>query len=155
MMPVRVAVAMAALLWSLPVSAQERLTAEQARSFVSGKLFAYSCFDGTSGAGRIFADGSAVGSIQFQGSGPVRFAALPVNTLRVKGEAVCASIRGMPFEPCFNVYKLDNRSFRGAISGLGFAYCDFTRRNARVHVAGGGVRKRAARSAAVSSARAD
>jgi hypothetical protein len=155
MMSVRVVVAGAALLCSLPVSAQERLSAEQARSFVAGKLFAYTCFDGTAGAGRIQADGSAVGTIQFQGKGPVHRAALPVNTLQLKGDSVCASIRGMPFQPCFNVYKLDNRSFRGAISGLGFAYCDFTRRSPRVQVAGGGVRERAARASVASSVRAD
>ena len=34
------------------------------------------------------------------------------------------------FEPCFNLVRLDDRSFRGAVSGLGFAYCDFTRRMA-------------------------
>jgi hypothetical protein len=39
----------------------------------------------------------------------------------------------MPFEPCFNLNKMDDRSFRGAVSGMGFAYCDFTR---RVNVAG-------------------
>jgi hypothetical protein len=34
----------------------------------------------------------------------------------------------MLFEPCFNLSRLDDRSFRGAVSGMGFAYCDFTRR---------------------------
>jgi hypothetical protein len=32
----------------------------------------------------------------------------------------------MPFEPCFHIEKTDDRSFRG--SWMGFAYCDFTRR---------------------------
>jgi hypothetical protein len=41
----------------------EELSPEQARAFVVGKLFAYSCFDGTAGMGRIFADGSVVGTI--------------------------------------------------------------------------------------------
>jgi hypothetical protein len=58
----------------------------------------------------------------------------------------------MPFEPCFRLYKLDQRSFRGAISGLSFAYCDFTRRNPRVDVAR--ARARAVRAAAASSAQA-
>jgi len=49
--------------------------------------------------------------------------------LRVRGEAVCASLRGMLFEPCFHFEKTDDRSFRGSLSGLGFAYCDFTRRD--------------------------
>jgi hypothetical protein len=38
---------------------------------------------------------------------------------------VCASIKGLPFEPCFNLDKKDERNFRGSVSGMGFAYCDF------------------------------
>ena len=33
-------------------------------------MFAYTCFDGTTGAGRIYADGSVAGNIQVGGSGP-------------------------------------------------------------------------------------
>ena len=40
----------------------------------------------------------------------------------------------MPFEPCFNLDKTNDKSFRGSVSGMGFAYCDFTR---RVSVAAG------------------
>jgi hypothetical protein len=152
MISVRVAAIAAVVLGSLPALAQEPLSAEQARKFIAGKLFAYTCFDGTAGVGRIHADGSVIGSIQFQGKGPVRYAALPANTLRVKEDAVCAAVKGMPFEPCFRLYKLDQRSFRGAISGLSFAYCDFTRRNPRVDVAR--ARARAVRAAAASSAQA-
>jgi hypothetical protein len=36
---------------------------EQARAFVVGKVFSYTCFEGTSGVGRIFPDGSVVGTI--------------------------------------------------------------------------------------------
>jgi hypothetical protein len=72
-----------------------------------------------------------VGSIQFPGSGPVHYAALPPGTLRVKGGSVCASVRGLPFEPCFNLERTNAESFRGSISGLGFAYCDFTRHEGR------------------------
>ncbi|MFN3656500.1 MAG: hypothetical protein ACK4UO_04490 [Pseudolabrys sp.] len=111
------------------------MSAEEARRFVIGKTFVYNCFEGTRGQGRVHADGSVVGSIQFQGKGHVRYAHLPPNTLRVKGESVCASLRGMPIEPCFNLTKIDNNSFRGSISGLGFAYCEFTRHNARAAVA--------------------
>jgi hypothetical protein len=50
---------------------------------------------------------------------------LPGNTLQIRGEAVCASIKGIPFEPCFNLDKRDERSFRGSVSGMSFAYCDF------------------------------
>jgi hypothetical protein len=39
-------------------------------------------------------------------------------------------------QPCFNVDKTDPQSFRGSISGLRFAYCDFTRRNSRPSLVG-------------------
>ena len=102
-----------------------QMTADEARKFVAGKLFAFTCFDGTRGAGRVFDDGGAAGAVQFSGSGPSRNMRLPGNTLQVKGQAICASIKGIPFEPCFNLTKNDDRSFRGAVSGMGFAYCDF------------------------------
>jgi len=107
------------------------MSAEEARHFVVGKMFTYTCFEGTRGKGRVFADGSVVGSIQFQGAGPVRFAALPAGTLHVNGGSVCASLRGLPLEPCFNLERTNGNSFRGSISGLGFAYCDFTRHEGR------------------------
>lgn len=110
----------------LPAMAAE-MTAEEARHFVIGKLFTYTCFEGTRGQGRILSDGSVVGSIQVQGAGQVRYAHLPAGTLQVKGESVCASLRGLPIQPCFNLDRHDANSFRGSISGLGFAYCEFTR----------------------------
>ena len=118
------------LLAAVPAVAGE-MTADEARRFVIGKTFSYNCFEGTRGQGRVHADGSVVGSIQFQGAGKVRYAVLPPNTLQVKGESVCASLRGLPIDPCFNLKKLDDNSFRGSISGLGFAYCEFTRRTTR------------------------
>jgi hypothetical protein len=105
----------------------ETLTPDAAQHFVTGKLFAFNCFDGSRGAGRIYGDGSVTGTIQFRGAGPERTVSLPAGTLRARGEAVCASLRGMPFEPCFHIEKADDRSFRG--SWMGFAYCDFTRRD--------------------------
>jgi hypothetical protein len=102
-----------------------QMNADEARRFVSGKVFAFTCFDGTRGAGRILDDGGASGSIQFAGAGPMRHVRLPGNTLQVRGQAVCASLRGLPFEPCFNLVKNTERSFRGSVSGMGFAYCDF------------------------------
>jgi hypothetical protein len=70
----------------------ESLNGDAARRFVVGKLFAFNCFDGSRGAGRIYGDGSVVGTIQFQGLGPVESVWLPSGTLKVKGEAVCASL---------------------------------------------------------------
>jgi hypothetical protein len=106
------------------------MSAEEARKFVSGKVFAFTCFDGTRGAGRVLDDGGAAGAVQFSGSGPVRHIRLPGNTLQVRGQAVCASIKGIPFEPCFNLDKKDERNFRGSVSGMGFAYCDFRHQGA-------------------------
>src|SRR5881397_3614187 len=92
------------------------LSPEAARRFVTGKLFAFNCFDGSRGAGRIYGDGSVVGTIQFQGVGPVEWVSLPSGTLKVKGEAVCASLNRLPIEPCFNLNRIDDQSFRGSIS---------------------------------------
>src|SRR5205807_5853072 len=107
-----------------------QMTADEARRFVNGKVFAFSCFDGTRGAGRVLDDMGAAGAVQFAGAGPVRHLRLPGNTLQVRGQAVCASIKGVPFEPCFNLDKKDERSFRGSVSGMGFAYCDFRHQGA-------------------------
>ena len=101
------------------------MSADEARRFVAGKVFAFTCFDGTRGAGRILDDLGAAGAVQFSGSGPVKHLRLPGNTLQIRGQNVCASIKGIPFEPCFNLEKTDDRSFRGSVSGMGFAYCDF------------------------------
>jgi hypothetical protein len=102
-----------------------QMNAEEARRFVIGKLFSFTCFDGTRGAGRILEDMGAAGAVQFSGSGPIRHVRLPGNTLQIRGQAVCASLRGLPFEPCFNLEKQDEVSFRGSVSGMSFAYCDF------------------------------
>ena len=102
-----------------------QMNADEARRFVAGKVFAFTCFDGTRGSGRILDDMGAAGAVQFSGAARVRHMRLPGNTLQVRGQAVCASIKGIPFEPCFNLEKKDERSFRGSVSGMGFAYCDF------------------------------
>lgn len=119
---------------AVPAIAAE-MTAEEARGFVVGKLFTYNCFEGTRGAGRVHSDGSVIGTVQFRGSGPVRNAFLPAGTLRVNGSSVCASLRGLPFEPCFNLERVDANTFRGSVSGIGFASCEFTRRGGRINVA--------------------
>jgi hypothetical protein len=107
------------------------MNADEARKFVAGKVFAFNCFDGTRGAGRVLDDLGAAGSIQFSGGGPVRHVRLPGNTLQIRGQAVCAAIKGLPFEPCFNLDKRDDRTFRGSVSGMGFAYCDFRHQGAQ------------------------
>jgi hypothetical protein len=114
------------LMAAMPAIAGE-MSAEEARRFVIGKMFSYNCFEGTRGQGRVNSDGSVVGSVQFQGEGQVRYAHLPANTLKVRGQSVCASLRGLPIQPCFYLERTSDNTFRGSISGLGFAYCEFTK----------------------------
>jgi len=121
--------------FAAPVLA-ENMNADEARKFVANKMFAFTCFDGTKGVGKITEDGAAAGAVQFSGTPQARNMRLPSNTLQVRGQQICASIKGIPFEPCFNLDKTSKVSFRGAVSGLGFAYCDFHRHgNARVFLA--------------------
>ena len=61
----------AGLLAALPAMAGE-MGADEAHRFVIGKMFSYTCFEGTRGQGRVNPDGSVAGTVQFQGSGPVR-----------------------------------------------------------------------------------
>jgi hypothetical protein len=61
------------------------------------------------------------------GRGDLRHIRLPAGTLFVREERVCASVRGLPFEPCFNLVRTSDTSFRGSVSGLGFMYCEFER----------------------------
>jgi hypothetical protein len=132
-MRMRVAVLCAQIL--VPSSAvSEELSPDQARAFVVGKLFAYSCFDGTAGVGRIFPDGSVFGTITPGGGGEAKFAALPPGTIKADGNSICAHLSGSPIEPCFNVQRIDDQSFRGSIVGFDFAYCDFYQRHSRAQL---------------------
>ena len=125
----RCAIVVATVLATYPALAQS-MTGEAARRFVAGKLFAFRCFDGSRGLGRIYGDGSVIGTVQFSGSGPERSVWLPPGTVKVRGDAVCATLKGLSFEPCFNLSRTGEQSFRGALSGMGaVAYCDFVRRS--------------------------
>lgn len=110
-----------------PAVAEEAMTASTAQKFVAGKHFSYICFDGTAGSGRVFSDGSARGTIRPGGEGETRHMRLPSGTLYVSGDRICANLRGLPFQPCFNLTKLSDTAFRGSVSGLGFMYCEFDR----------------------------
>jgi hypothetical protein len=131
----------------------EELGPEQARSFVVGKLFAYTCFEGTTGMGRIYSDGSVVGTIKIRGQGQTRFAALPAGTIQVDSGSMCAHLAGMPFTPCFRVEKIDYRSFRGSLAGLSFAYCDFYQHNPRGHLMSSSVDQTTTESTPIANAR--
>ena len=61
------------------------MNADEARRFVAGKVFAFACFDGTRGAGRIFEDGGAAGAVQF--SAPVRCATCAFPAIRSRSAA--------------------------------------------------------------------
>jgi len=106
----------------------QHMNAEEARRFATGKLFRFRCVDGSGGSGRIYADGSVIGKIQSNGSEPERPVWLPPGTLRVQGNLVCASLKGLSFEPCFNLTRTGERSFRGSVNGMDLiTYCDFSR----------------------------
>jgi hypothetical protein len=126
-MVLRAAVALTGLLAVAPALA-EPMNAETARRFVAGKLFAFTCFEGSTGTGRIFNDGSVAGVMRVKGNGNTRFMHLPAGTLFPKEGRICSQVKGAFFNPCFDLTKTSDRSFRGAVSGFGFAYCDFTRR---------------------------
>ena len=95
-------------------AAAEEMSFEQSHHFVIGKLFEVSCFDGTRAMGRIYSDGSVIGTVQFRA------------TVKVKGEAVCASLEGLPLEPCFKFNRTGDHTFRASVWGFNTAYCDFT-----------------------------
>ena len=126
-MGMRAAVVLVSLFAVTPVLA-EPMNADAARKFVAGKLFSFTCFEGSTGTGRIFNDGSVAGVVRLRGGGNTRFMHLPAGTLFPKGESLCSQGKGAFFNPCFDLNKTSASSFRGAVSGFGFAYCDFVRR---------------------------
>lgn len=109
-----------------PASA-ETLTPDAARSFVIGRTFSYKCYEGTIGAGRILSDGSVAGTIQVRGQGNPRYVTLPAGTLLTKGPSVCAKLKGVAFQPCFEVEKTSDTSFRGSLAGFEKMWCTFER----------------------------
>jgi hypothetical protein len=70
-------------------------------------------------------------------SGPVRYVTLPTGTIKLTADSICAALPRALIQPCFNVVQTSPHSFRGSLRGLGFAYCDFERRNARLELAEG------------------
>jgi hypothetical protein len=126
----RSVVTLASLLAVTPAFA-EPMNAEAARRFVAGKLFSFTCFEGSSGTGRIFNDGSVAGLIRMGKSGQARFMHLPAGALYPTADRICSNLKGAFVNPCFDLTRTSDRSFRGTISGFRFAYCDFMRRDGR------------------------
>src|SRR5262245_24907551 len=58
-------------------------------------------------------------SIQSRGAGLMRYGTMPLGTLRVEGQRVCASLPGAAIQPCFYLERTTAESFRGSIAGLG------------------------------------
>ena len=136
-MVLRAAVALAGLLAVAPAFA-EPMNAETARRFVAGKLFAFTCFEGSTGTGRIFNDGSVAGVDAHEGRRPdALHAPAARHAVPERRAAICSNVKGAFFNPCFELNKTSDKSFRGAVSGFGFAYCDFTRRGGRRETAAG------------------
>ena len=69
------------------------------------------------------------GAVQFSGAGPVRHLRLPGNTLQIRGQPFAPRSRAS-LRAVFQSRKKDERSFRGSVSGMGFAYCDFRHQGA-------------------------
>ena len=59
----------AGLLAALPAIAGE-MSADEARRFVIGKMFSYTCFEGTRGQGRVNSDGSVAGPSNSRAQAP-------------------------------------------------------------------------------------
>lgn len=133
-MSVRIAAIAIGLLAALPAKAGE-LKYDEAKKLIANKVFAYSCFDGTTGAGRIRADGSVAGTIRMQGAAQARFVSFPAGTMHNRGGSICASVKGLFLAPCFRVEQLGEHVFRGSISGFSFAYCTFVSRGHRLELA--------------------
>ena len=77
----------------VPATAGE-MKPDEAKRFIANKVFSYTCFDGTIGAGRIQADGSVIGSMET--SGRTRYFSLPAGTIRVSSDSICASLPRAP-----------------------------------------------------------
>ncbi|MFK8253549.1 hypothetical protein [Ancylobacter terrae] len=109
------------------LASADSMDAEAARSFVVGRTFSYSCYEGTVGSGRVLADGSVAGTIRVRGQGSARYVELPAGTLKAKGASICAQLRGVAFQPCFELDKISDTSFRGNIAGFDRMWCEFNR----------------------------
>src|SRR6266536_5090154 len=116
--------AVAGLLAAVPALAGN-MGAEEARSFVVGNLFSFTCFEGTSGEGRVDADGSVGGMVRLGASGTSQYATLPPGTLRIRGDAICALVSLIPFEVCFDLDRTGVKSFRGSVPAIGRS-CQFS-----------------------------
>lgn len=109
------------------------LKPDEARRLIAGKWWSFRCSEGTTGFGRILANGSVSGEIKHPRSAAV-WHSLPSQTVVLRSDSICASV---PFGsstlyPCFSFNKIDARRLRGNVSSpwwmwalWGKRYCDF------------------------------
>ena len=118
--------------FALPALAAE-LEAAQARKFIVGRHWNFHCFEGTTGSGRVLADGSISGTYREHGDGPTRQQSYPPATFEVHAGLLCADGQRLlgVFTPCFTINQKDDASFRGSIRWLPFLRCDFKEDNPR------------------------
>ena len=110
-----------------PDASAETLTPQAAERFVMGRTFSYSCYEGTVGSGRVLKDGSVAGTIQVRGKGNARYVTLPAGTVQTSSEKVCAKLKGVAFQPCFELEKTAGDAFRGNLAGFDQMWCEFKR----------------------------
>ena len=108
------------LLAVLPAAAGE-MNADEARRFVIGKMFSYTCFEGTRGQGRVNSDGSVAGSVQFQGAGPALRPSAGEHAVRSKARPYAPAAR-TDLPACFNLERVSDTQLPAARSRVsGFA----------------------------------
>lgn len=103
------------------------LTPQAAERFVLGKTFSYTCYEGTVGSGRVLKDGSVAGTIQVRGKGNARYVTLPAGTVQTSSEKICARLKGVAYQPCFELEKTAADAFRGNLAGFNQMWCEFKR----------------------------
>jgi hypothetical protein len=110
-----------------PPALAAELESVQARKFIVGRHWSFHCFEGTTGSGRVLADGSISGVYREHGDGPIRQQSYPPATFEVRQGLLCADGQRLfgVFTPCFTINQRDRESFHGSIRWLPFLSCDF------------------------------
>ena len=92
----------------------QSMNAEAAWRFVTGKMFAFRCVDGSVGSGRIYADGSVIGKMRSNSSEPERPVWLPPLPI-----AISLALRALRVLGDVRI-ELANRLFRDATNATFF-----------------------------------
>ena len=110
-----------------PELAGQMMNADEARRFVAGKVFAFTCFDGTPRRRRVLR--MAARRARYNFPAPVRCATCASRQYaQVRGQSVCAGIAFRSSRASTSTSKTSATSAIGL--GMGFAYCDFRRQGA-------------------------